>query len=160
MLAQQKNNKNVLCICHVVTGEKPLADDNKYQNLMVVVKIKQVKFLKLGCVFQWDVTDSRYLLLYLHLLGYFSLSFRFNSQKRTETAGQSWFALLLAGYVDGLEPLDEFNVIFHLCHLGFQLLSVGFLRHGLRDQRETLVLMVQLIPGLLQTLDTDTGQLQ
>lgn len=64
MLEQQKNNKNVLCICHVVTGEKPLADDNKYQNLMVVVKIKQVKFLKLGRVFQRDVTDSSQLLIF------------------------------------------------------------------------------------------------
>lgn len=64
MLEQQKNNKNVLCICHVVTGEKPLADDNKYQNLMVVVKIKQVKFLKLGRVFQGDVTDSSQLLIF------------------------------------------------------------------------------------------------
>lgn len=76
---------------------------------------------------------------------------------RTEAVGQSWFALFLTGDIDGLEPLDELNVIFHLCHLGFQLLSVGFLRHGLRDQREALVLMVQLIPALLQTLDTDTG---
>lgn len=79
---------------------------------------------------------------------------------RTKTVGQSWFALLLTGYVDGLEPLDEFDVIFYLRHLGFQLLSVGFLRHGLCDQREALVLMVQLIPGLLQTLDTDTEHLQ
>lgn len=79
---------------------------------------------------------------------------------RTKTVAQSWFALLLTGYVDGLEPLDEFDVIFYLRHLGFQLLSVGFLRHGLCDQREALVLMVQLIPGLLQTLDTDTEHLQ
>lgn len=71
--------------------------------------------------------------------------------------GQNWFALLLTGDIDGLEPLDELNVVFHLRHLGFQLLSVGFLRHGLRDQREALVLMVQLIPPFLQTLDTDTG---
>lgn len=76
---------------------------------------------------------------------------------KNRTSGPQTVRLL--GYVDGLEPLDEFNVIFHLRHLGFQLLSVGFLRHGLRDQREALVLMVQLIPGPLQPLDTNTGHL-
>lgn len=38
--------KNVLSVSHVVTGEKPPADD-KYQDLMVVVKLKQDKFMKL-----------------------------------------------------------------------------------------------------------------
>lgn len=78
---------------------------------------------------------------------------------KNRTIGPHFMMVPLLGYVDGLEPLDEFNVIFHLRHLGFQLLSVGFLRHGLRDQREALVLMVQLIPGLPQPLDTNTGHL-
>lgn len=78
---------------------------------------------------------------------------------KSRNIGPQFMTVRLLGYVDGLEPLDEFNVIFHLRHLGFQLLSVGFLRHGLRDQREALVLMVQQIPGLLQTLDINTGHL-
>lgn len=85
-------------------------------------------------------------------------SFLFTEKKSEKQ--KSWFALLLAGYVDGLEPVDELKVVLHLRHPGFQLLSVGLLRHGLRDQREALVLVVQLVPGLLQTLDTDTGHLQ
>lgn len=78
---------------------------------------------------------------------------------KNRTIGPQFVTVRLLGHVDGLEPLDEFDVIFHLRHLGFQLLSVGFLRHGLRDQREALVLMVQLIPGLPQPLDTNTGHL-
>lgn len=90
---------------------------------------------------------------------FFSLfSFLFTEKNSEKKKG--WFALLLTGYVDGAEPLDELKVALHLRHPGFQLLSVGLLRHGLRDQREALVLMVQLVPGLLQTLDTDTGHLQ
>lgn len=76
--------------------------------------------------------------------------------RRADSVGQSWFALLLTGYVDGPEPLEELNVVFHLRHLGLQLLSVGLLGHGLGDQREALVLVVQLVPGPPQTLDTDT----
>lgn len=89
MLEQQKNNKNVLCICHVVTGEKPLADDNKYQNFMVVVKIKQVPKTRM-CVsmrrHRFEIFAVIFTLMRLFFLSLLCLTHR-KEQKQQDKVG-------------------------------------------------------------------------
>lgn len=44
------------------------------------------------------------------------------------------FYVLVIGYVDGLEPLNEVDVSLELLHRRFQALLVGLLRHGVCDE--------------------------
>lgn len=60
---------------------------------------------------------------------------------------------LLVGQVDVLEPLNETYVILQQHHFWLQVLLAGLLRHGVEDERESLVLAVQLVPRSPQTLD-------
>lgn len=59
---------------------------------------------------------------------------------------------LILGDVDDGELLQEANVLVQLIHGIFQTFLEGFLRHGLDDEREALVLLVQSVPLLLQML--------
>lgn len=136
----------------LLLGKNTQASTNK--DLLVEVRQKQAELQR--------VTPDSVRQQYRNLITFSILNGDVTSHKvsgKNRNSGAQVTTVPLLGYVDGLEPLDEFNVVLHLRHLGFQLLSVGFLRHGLCDQREALVLMVQLIPGLLQTLDTNTGHL-
>lgn len=63
--------------------------------------------------------------------------------------------LVVVGDVDGLVSLDEVNVPLQLLHLQLQTLLAVLLRGGVRDNRESLVLMVQLPPVLLQAPDRE-----
>lgn len=65
---------------------------------------------------------------------------------------------LFLRYVDGLEPLKELDVVLQLLHRRFQPKPVGLLGLGVYDEWEALVLVVQLIPRLLQTLHGESRQ--
>lgn len=65
-----------------------------------------------------------------------------------------FYVVLVIGYVDCLEPLKEVDVVLQLLHRHFEAILVGLLRHGVYDEWEALVLMVQLIPILLQALNS------
>lgn len=66
-------------------------------------------------------------------------------------AGLAWPGLVV-GDVDGPVALDEVNVALQLLHLQLQTLFAVLLGSRVRDDREALVLMMQLIPVLFQTL--------
>lgn len=59
---------------------------------------------------------------------------------------------LVIGDVDGLVALDEVDVLLQLLHLQLQALLPVLLGGGVRDDRQALVLMMQLLPVLLQAL--------
>ena len=61
--------------------------------------------------------------------------------------------VLVVGDEYSLVSLDEVNVPLQLLHLQLQTLLAVLLRGGVRDNRESLVLMVQLPPVHLQALD-------
>lgn len=69
-----------------------------------------------------------------------------------------FYYVLVIWYVDSFESLYEVDVILQLLHRDFQTLLVGFLRQGVGDKREALVLMMQLIPVRLQPLDSGATQ--
>lgn len=63
------------------------------------------------------------------------------------------FNVLIAGYVDGVEPLEEADVLLQLCHGLLQPDLMGFLCRGLNDERQALELLMHLIPVFLKGLE-------
>ena len=61
--------------------------------------------------------------------------------------------VLLIGHGDSPKLLKDVHIFLHLRHLCFEALLVILLLHGVYDEREALVFMVQLLPCLLQTLE-------
>lgn len=66
-------------------------------------------------------------------------------------AGVSQASLVIRD-VNSLVAFNEVNVSFQLLHLQLQTLFAVLLGSCVRDDREALVLMMQLIPVPLQTL--------
>lgn len=66
-----------------------------------------------------------------------------------------FFNILVIGDVDGLKPLEEVDVVLQLLYCHFQTFLVGLLGQAVRDEREALVLTVQLMQVLPQALHSE-----